>query len=148
VKVKHDKAVLAECEKCGIVPRKKSLIAGLIELGVKEDAIGLLQLCNREVLQEILTKVRYGTPFLVKLIAYEHLLLNGRNEEAQELLKKIGKRKKINMFRKYHSELFGKKVCLNDPHRGHYTSQTSQPCCTILHPLQKRRLQKSSVSRM
>jgi hypothetical protein len=114
VKVKHDKAVLAECEKCGVVPRRKSLIAGLIELGVKEDAIGLLQMCNREVLQEIITKVRYGTPFLVKLIAYEYFLLNGRNEEAQELLKKIGKRKKINMFRKYHSELFGKKVCLND----------------------------------
>jgi hypothetical protein len=114
VKVKHDKAVLAECEKCGIVPRKKSLIIGLVELGIGEDAIGLLQLCNREVLQKILTRVRYGTPFLVKLIAYEYLLLNGRNEDAQKLLKTIGKRKKINMFRKYHSELFGKKACLND----------------------------------
>jgi hypothetical protein len=114
VKIKHDKAILAECEKCGVVPRRKFLITGLVELGIGEDAIGLLQLCNREALQKILTKVRYGTPFLIKIIAYEYFLLHGRYKDAQELLKTIGKRKKINMFRKYHSELFGKKVCLND----------------------------------
>jgi ribosomal protein L22 len=147
VDVKSDKAIFAKCSNCGIVPRKKYLIAELVQAGADKDAAALLQFCNKEVLEEILTRKRYGTPFLAKLIAYEYFLLQGRYRDAEDLARTIGERKLVNMFKKYHAKLFGKRVCLNDCMINMFVERSSEilsedvlnRCVEILRDISKKR---------
>jgi hypothetical protein len=147
VEPKSDKAIFVKCNNCGIVPRKKYLIAELAQVGASEDAVALLQFCNKEALEEILTRKRYGTPFLAKLIAYEYFLLQGRYADAEDLVKTMGERKLMNMFKKYHATLFEKRVCLNDCMINLFIERASEilsedvlnRCVEILRDISKKR---------